>query len=52
LFLRNQVFFSVSYVQVMSRCAAAGMEHSQAANPSCPREIFHTIDVDAVKSWG
>ena len=29
----------------MSRCAGAGREHSQAASPSWPMEIFHTIGV-------
>jgi len=28
----------------MSRCTRAEREHSQAANPSWPTEIFHTID--------
>jgi len=36
--------FSSFLVQLMSRCAVAGREHSQAANPSWPMEIFHTID--------
>jgi len=29
----------------MSRCTKAGREHSQAASPSWPMEIFHTIDI-------
>jgi len=28
----------------MSKCTKAGREHSQAAGPSWPRAIFHTID--------
>jgi len=36
--------FSVSHVQLMSRWAGAGREQSQAASPSWPVEIFHTID--------
>jgi len=41
---KSRTFF-VSYVQLMSRWAGAGREHSQAASPSRPVEIFHTIDV-------
>jgi len=41
----NQGLFPVSHMQLMSRCAGAGREHSQADNPSWPVEIFHTIDV-------
>jgi len=37
--------FSVSPIQLMSRCTRAGREHGQAANPSRAMEIFHTIDV-------
>jgi len=29
----------------MSGCAGAGREHSQAAGPSWPMEIFHTIGI-------
>jgi len=29
----------------MSGCAGAGREHSQAASPSRPTEIFHTTDI-------
>ena len=29
----------------MSRCAGAGREHSQAASPGWPRELFHTTDI-------
>jgi len=45
LLLRNQGLSSVSHIQLTSRCAGAGREHSQAASPNCPTEIFHTIDV-------
>jgi len=45
LLLRNQGLFSVSHIQLMSRCAGAGSEHSQADSPSWPTEIFHAIDV-------
>jgi len=38
-------FFSVSHVQLMSRCTGTGKEHSQAASPSWPMEIFYTIDI-------
>jgi len=41
----NQGLFPVSHIQLMSRCAGAGREHSQAASPSWPMEIFHTIDI-------
>jgi len=37
-------FFPVSHIQLMSRCAVAGREHSQTASPSWPMEIFHTIE--------
>jgi len=30
---------------MFGRCTRAGREHSQAANPSWPTEIFHTIDI-------
>ena len=33
-------------VQLTSRCAGAGTEHSQAASPSWAVEIFHTINVE------
>ena len=29
----------------MSRCAGAGREHSQAASPSWPMEMFHTMGI-------
>jgi len=35
---------SVSYVQLMSRCAGAGREHRQAGSPSWPVEISLTMD--------
>jgi len=41
----NQGRFPVSPVQLTSRCAGAGREHSQAAGPAWPTEIFHTMDV-------
>jgi len=37
--------FPVSHIQLMSRCAGAGKEHSQTASPGWAMEIFHTIDV-------
>ena len=44
LFLRNQGLSSVFHIQLMSRCAGAWREQNQAASPSWPTEIFHTID--------
>jgi len=41
----NQGLFPVYHIQLMSRCVGAGREHSQAANPGRPMEIFHTIDI-------
>jgi len=41
----NQELLPVSHTQLMSRCAGAGREHSQAASPSWPVEICHTINV-------
>jgi len=41
----NQGLFPISHIQLMSRCAGAGREYSQAPSPSCPMEIFHTIDI-------
>jgi len=38
-------FFCVSHIHLISRCDGTGREHSQAAHPSWPMEIFHTIDV-------
>jgi len=35
----------VSDIQLMSRCAGDGKEHSQTASPSRPMQIFRTIDV-------
>jgi len=35
----------------MSRCAGAGREQSEAASPSWPVEMFHTMDVCSV-GWG
>jgi len=43
--MKSRTFFPVSYFQLMSRCAGAGREHSQTANPRGPMEIFHIIDV-------
>jgi len=47
---------SVSYVQLMSRCARAGKENSQTASPSWPVEMFHNIDgmlnLSAGFGWG
>jgi len=40
----NLGLFPVSHIQLMSRCAGAGREHSQAASPSWPMEMFHTIN--------
>jgi len=45
LLLRNKGLFSVSHVRLTSRCTGSGREQSQAANPSWPIDIFHTIDV-------
>ena len=45
MLLRNQGLFPVSPVQLTSRCAGAGREHSQAAGPGWPMGIFHTMDV-------
>jgi len=42
--LLRKEFFQV-LGQLMSRCAGAGREHSQAAGPRWPVEIFHTIGV-------
>jgi len=42
---KSRTFFSASRVWLMSRCAGAGREHRQAANPIWPMEIFHTIDI-------
>jgi len=50
--LRNHGVFSVSHAQVTSRCAGAGREHSQAASPSWPVEIFHTMDIMLSLSMG
>jgi len=41
----NQGLFPVSCIQLMSRCAGDGREHSQAASSGWPMEIFHMIDV-------
>jgi len=41
----NQGLFPASRIQLMSGCAGAGREQSQAASPSWPVEIFHTTDV-------
>jgi len=41
--LINQGLCPVSRIQVMSRCAGAGREHSQAGGPSWPVEILHTM---------
>jgi len=41
----NQGLSPVSLLQVMSRCAEAGREHSQADSSRWPMEIFHTINV-------
>jgi len=38
---KKKGLFSVSHVQLMSRCAGAGREHSQTASPSRPVEVFH-----------
>jgi len=38
-------FFPVSHIQLTSRCAGAGREHSQAASPGWPTQIFHTMDI-------
>ena len=40
----NQGLFSVSHIQLMSRCAGARREHSQT-KLSWPMEIFHTINI-------
>ena len=45
LLLRNQGFFTVFHTPLMSRCAGAGREHSQAASPTWPMERFHTMDI-------
>jgi len=37
--------FPVLCIQLRSRCAGAGREQSQAASPSWPVEMFHTIGV-------
>jgi len=34
----------------MSRCARAGREHSQAASPGWPTEVFHTMGI--IYEWG
>jgi len=37
----------------MCRHAGAGREHSQAASPSWPKEIFYAIDIIcSVYKWG
>jgi len=35
----------MSRVELMSRCTRAGREHSQAAGPRGPTEMFHAVDV-------
>jgi len=42
---KSRTFLPVSHGQLMSRSAGAGREHGQAASPSWPMEIFHTIGV-------
>ena len=37
--------FSSPPCSANEQCAGAGREHSQAASPSCPVEIFHTMDI-------
>jgi len=37
--------FSVSHTQLMSRCAGAGREPSQAASPGWPMERLHTKNI-------
>ena len=41
----NQGLSPASHVQLMSGCAGAGRQQSQAASPSWPVEIFHTRDI-------
>jgi len=43
--IKSRTFFPIFHIQLMSRCAGAGKEHSQTASPSWPVEIFHTIDI-------
>jgi len=45
MLLWSQGLFPVSPIQLMSGCAGAGREHSQAASPRWPMEIFHAMDV-------
>jgi len=44
--------FPVSHIQLMSRYAVSAREHSQAASPSWPMEIFHTMESCSVYKWG
>jgi len=41
----NQGLFPISHIQLLSRWAGAGREHSQAASSSQPMELFHTMDI-------
>jgi len=43
--IRSRTFFPISHIQLANMCAGAGREHSQAASPSWPEEVFHTIDI-------
>jgi len=49
---KSGTFFPVSHVHLMSRSAGAGREHSQAASPSWPVEVFATKDVSSVYGGG
>ena len=42
---KSRTLFPVSHVQWLSRCAGAGRERSQAASPTWPVEMFHTMDI-------